>query len=75
MPRVHINLNDIEELEELEELKNLTDLRGASGAADLRRETRDRAGGRGERRFGGAEALDRKRADRRKSSVRSARRI
>lgn len=74
MPRVHINLHDIDEIEELEEQTNWEELIGVAGAEpnrDIRTSTDTRA--RGERRFGGADALDRKRAERRKSSSRPRR--
>jgi hypothetical protein len=77
MPRVHIHVHDIEEIEELEEQEDW-ELQLGLAAADPRREvagsdSRNRT--RGERRFGGNEALDRKRADRRKSFARASRRI
>jgi hypothetical protein len=77
MPRVHINVHDIDEIEELEEQEDW-ELQLGLAPSDPRREI---AGGdgrsrtRGERRFGGNEALDRKRADRRKSFARASRRV
>ena len=80
MPRVHIHLHDIDELEDLEQLEDWEALIGIN--AEGRREGRtdvvgQRGGGRGgfrELHFGGGEAVDRKRAERRKHSARSARR-
>ena len=85
MPRVHINLHDIDEIEELEEQENWEELIGRADAGQ-----RTRAGGaeqRGqpnpagrknggfrEQRFGGGESLDRKRSERRKQTYRAARR-
>jgi len=76
MPRVHINLHDIDEIEDLEDWEELIGL-GAEGRHDSRPAVADQRGSRGgfrEVRFGGGEALDRKRAERRKQSVRSMRR-
>jgi hypothetical protein len=76
MPRVHINLHDIDEIEELEEQ---TDWEAQIGVyaehprRDVRPATDNR--GRGVRRFGGADALDRKRAERRKSISRPIKRV
>ena len=74
MPRVHINLHDIDEIEDLENQEDWEQLLGLS--SDARRDPRNgqdtRA--RGERRFGGSEVVARKRADRRKTGVRVARR-
>jgi hypothetical protein len=77
MPRVNIQVHDIDEIEELEEQEDW-ELQLGLAPADPRRdliggEGRNRT--RGERRFGGNEALDRKRADRRKTYARSGRRI
>ena len=82
MPRVHINLHDIDEIEELEDQEDWEQLIGLSVGEDRRdgrvgQDTRARNGDRargGERRFGGSEVVARKRADRRKTSVRVARR-
>jgi hypothetical protein len=77
MPRVHINIHDIDEIEELEEQEDW-ELQLGLAPTDPRREqpaTDGRSRTRGERRFGGNEALDRKRADRRKSFARASRRI
>jgi hypothetical protein len=81
MPRVHINLHDIDEIEELEEQEDWEELIGLQGAGqrrDARAVGADQRGQRGgfrELRFGGGEALDRKRSERRKQSQRSARRV
>jgi hypothetical protein len=77
MPRVNIHVHDIDEIEELQEQEDW-ELQLGLAPADSRREVgssdnRDRT--RGERRFGGNEALDRKRADRRKNVSRATRRI
>lgn len=74
MPRVHINLHDIDEIEDLEEQEDWEERLGVS--ADGRRDMRgvQEARARGERRFGGSEVVARKRADRRKSATRAARR-
>jgi len=77
MPRVHIHVHDIDEIEELEEQEDW-ELQLGLAPTDPRRdvigsESRNRT--RGERRFGGNEALDRKRADRRKTFARVSRRI
>ena len=77
MPRVNIHVHDIDEIEELEEQEDW-ELQLGLPAPEPRREItggdgRNRA--RGERRFGGNEALDRKRADRRKSFARVGRRV
>ncbi|HEU5097675.1 MAG TPA: hypothetical protein VFU22_01435 [Roseiflexaceae bacterium] len=77
MPRVHINVHDVDEIEELEEQEDW-ELQLGLAPAEPRRElagTDGRNRTRGERRFGGNEALDRKRADRRKSFARASRRI
>jgi hypothetical protein len=77
MPRVNIHVHDIDEIEELEEQEDWEQQLGLA-APDPRRDlpgadSRNRT--RGERRFGGMEAVDRKRADRRKRYVRSTHRI
>jgi hypothetical protein len=79
MPRVRINVHDIDEIEELaqEDWEQL-----GLAAPDQQRATARPNGqerGRGssaprENRFGGTETRDRKRAERRKDSARSARR-
>jgi hypothetical protein len=76
MPRVHINLHDIDEIEELEEQADWEELIGVD-AEQARRDERQAGDtrGRGVRRFGGADALDRKRAERRKSISRPVKRI
>ena len=76
MPRIHINLNDIDEIEDLEDWEELIGL-GAAGRQDNRPAVAEQRGNRGgfrELHFGGSEAVDRKRAERRKQSTRSARR-
>jgi hypothetical protein len=79
MPRVHINLHDLDEIEKLEDQENWEQLLGLA-ADGQRREARpitaDQRGQRGfrEQRIGGSEALDRKRSERRKQVFRSARR-
>jgi hypothetical protein len=76
MPRIHINLHDIDEIEDLEDWEKLIGL-GAEGRRDSRPVVVDQRGSRGgfrEVRFGGGEAVDRKRAERRKHSARSVRR-
>ena len=78
MPRVHINLNDVDEIEDLEQQEDWEDLIGvASKARDSRPASNDGRGQRGfrEQRCGGSEALDRKRSERRKQVFRSTRRI
>lgn len=85
MPRVHINLHDIDEIEELEELENWEELIGLADAGQRTRavgaEQRGQPnpagrknGGFREQRFGGSESVDRKRSERRKQVYRSARR-
>ena len=86
MPRVHINLHDIDEIEELEEQEDWEELIGlpdGSQRRDMRavgadqrgqRNPDGRKGGFRELRFGGSESLDRKRSERRKQVYRSARR-
>jgi hypothetical protein len=79
MPRVHINLHDIDEIEELEEQEDWEELLGLQGDAarrDPRVNAPEQRGQRGfrEQRFGGGEALDRKRSERRKQVYRSVRR-
>ena len=86
MPRVHINLNDIDEIEELEEQEDWEELLGLAAAGQRARavgaEQRGqpnpagrKSGGFREQRFGGGESLDRKRSERRKQSHRSTRRV
>ncbi|MBK9941494.1 MAG: hypothetical protein U0Z44_20110 [Kouleothrix sp.] len=72
MPRVHLYVQDLEAIEELEEHADWEQRVGLNGTA-ARRDARP-GDTRGERRFGGAEALARKRADRRKNVVRATRR-
>jgi hypothetical protein len=87
MPRVHINLHDLDEIEELEELEDWEELIGLADAgqrhnmravgADQRGQPNPagrKSGGFREQRFGGGESLDRKRSERRKQVYRSARR-
>jgi hypothetical protein len=79
MPRIHIHLHDLEEIEDLEQREDWEELIGmdAAGRRDSRADIADQRGSRNgfrELRFGGGEALDRKRAERRKHSTRSARR-
>jgi hypothetical protein len=80
MPRVHINLHDIDEIEELEEQENWEELIGLADAGQRPNaraagpEQRGQRGGFREQRFGGSESLDRKRSERRKQVYRSARR-
>jgi hypothetical protein len=79
MPRIHINVNGIDEIEELEEQEGWEHRLGLADAGQ-RREARPEAGQRRQRgfheqRFGGGEALDRKRSERRKQVFRSGRRV
>jgi len=82
MPRVHINLHDIDEIEDLEELEDWEEQIGLYDPNQHKEVQRygavqERDRGRGasrELRFGGSEARDRKRNERRKESARSARR-
>ena len=77
MPRVNINVHDIDEIEELEEQEGWERQLGLDVAVPRRdlygSDSSNRP--RGERRFGGSEALDRKRADRRKRFARPERRV
>jgi len=80
MPRVHINLHDIDEIEELEqqeEWEKLIEPASAVKGREVRPSSADGRGQRGfrEQRFGGGEALDRKRSERRKQIFRSTRRV
>ena len=81
MPRILTHLHDIDAIEELEELEDWEEQIGLRGA-DARREVRDsaeaRSRGQGDRRLvrlGAADAIDRKRAERRKSFGRANRRV
>jgi hypothetical protein len=85
MPRVHINLHDIDEIEELEEQENWEELIGLPDAGQRARavgtEQRGqpnpagrKASGFREQRFGGGDSLDRRRSERRKQTYRAARR-
>jgi len=79
MPRVHINLSDIDDIEDLEQRDDWEQLIGRESSGkgrELRPAGADVRGQRGfrEQRFGGSEALDRKRSERRKQVFRSARR-
>ncbi len=73
MPRINIHLHDLDALEELEDdWDALTGLDAEAAPRDTRE-----VGGRDRgatRRFSGAEAIDRKRADRRKQVFRPAKR-
>jgi hypothetical protein len=68
MPRVHIQVQDLDSIESLEEMENWDELLGLNGEEPRRDniggDPRNR--GRGERRFGGSESLARKRDERRK---------
>lgn len=66
MPRLHVHLNDIDDLDDMEGWPARISAAAPGARPDERR--------RGERRFGGAEAIDRKRADRRKQVYRPAKR-
>ncbi|HNP84664.1 MAG TPA: hypothetical protein PKK78_00930 [Kouleothrix sp.] len=73
MPRIPLsahNLEDIEALEEHEHWEAMIGRNPADGRYDNRQPD-----ARGERRFNGAEALARKRADRRKHIARAQRRV
>jgi hypothetical protein len=74
MPRLHINLHDIDEIEDLEDQENWDALLGIGDARRDARNTLDTRA-RGERRFGGSEVVARKRADRRKRGLSVAKRI
>lgn len=76
MPRLHIHVHDIDEIADLEDQAEWEAQlgRGTDQRRELNTTTDTRNRGRGERRFGGSEALDRKRADRRKHVGRSVRR-
>jgi hypothetical protein len=65
MPCVHLYVQDPDEIEELEELEDWDALVGLSDG-DERHEQRSETHGRGERRYGGSEAVARKREERRK---------
>jgi hypothetical protein len=81
MPRVRINLHDIDAIEELEEQEDWEELIGLHDADQQReiqrysgaQERRRQHGRPRELRFGGAEALERRRAERRKQIARSRR--
>lgn len=81
MPRVRINVHDIDEIEDLaaegdwEQQLGLPepDQQRAISRANVQERSRGNGAPR-ENRFGGTETRDRKRAERRKASVRSARR-
>lgn len=78
MPRVRIYLHDIDEIEHLDQEEDWAELIGDAG--NTRRDGRantpsaDGRSGMREQRFGGSEALDRKRAERRKKVARNTRR-
>lgn len=72
MPRVHIHVQDREDIEELEQQDDWETQVGAVSERPARPERG--TGGRGYRRPGGAEALDRKYSERRKSVHRGGRR-
>lgn len=69
MPRVRIHLHDIDDIEELEEQEDWEEQIG------LRLDPRSTARDDVETRFRGAEARERKRAERRKNMVRAGRRF
>lgn len=73
MPRINIHLHDLDELDQLEDdWDALTGLDAEAAPRDTREiGARERGAA---RRFGGAEAIDRKRADRRKQVFRAAKR-
>ena len=80
MPRIHINIHAIDEIEDLEQNEEWEQLLGRDSAGkgrEARPAGNDGRGQRGfrEQRFGGSEALDRKRSERRKHVFRSARRV
>jgi hypothetical protein len=70
MPRVHINVQDINEIEELEDQEDWVEQLGLANSDSRRVSPNDpSARGNGQRRevrFGGAESLERRRNDRRK---------
>lgn len=72
MPRIHIHVQDIEEIEELEQQEDWDTQIGITPEPP-QRETRS-ADGRGYRRPGGAEALDRRYSERRKKVYRGGKR-
>lgn len=75
MPRLRINLHDIDEIADLEQQEDWERQIGQHEPEPPRPAERDRArGGSRELRFGGSEARDRKRSERRKEIARSARR-
>jgi hypothetical protein len=81
MPRVRINLHDIEEIEDLEDQEDWEELIGLYDSDQQRAAPRvnpqERGRGNGaprENRFGGTEVRDRKRSERRKEIARSNRR-
>lgn len=73
MPRIHIPAYDLDTIEDMEEQEDWEAVIGRT-APDARRDGRS-ADTRGERRFGGADSLARKRADRRKNVSRPQRRV
>ena len=78
MPRIHINVQDIDDIEDLQEQEDW-ELQLGLAVPTQRPETRDRFetqryGQRRVQRLSGAEALDRKRSERRKQVVRGGRR-
>jgi hypothetical protein len=75
MPRVHINLHDIDEIEDLEDQEDWEQLIGVAVGEHRDARNGQESRSRGERRFGGSEVVARKRADRRKTGVRVARRV
>ena len=76
MPRILTHLHDIDEIEELEEQADWEELIGID-AEQTRRDERQAGDSRwrSTRRFSGADALDRKRAERRKNVARATKRI
>lgn len=77
MPRIPINLHSIDDLNELDEQQDwqaqLSETPTRRAAGPTNKTTRNNRGFR-EQRFGGSEALDRKRAERRKHVHRTDRR-
>ncbi|GAB4210536.1 MAG: hypothetical protein OHK0022_43690 [Roseiflexaceae bacterium] len=72
MPRVHIHVQDIEDIEELEDQEDWDTQIGVTPEPP-QREARGPTG-RGYRRIGAAEALDRKHGERRKKVYRGGKR-
>ncbi len=72
MPRIHIHVQDIEDIDELEGQEDWDEQIGVTPEPP-QREARG-TGGRGYRRANGAEALDRKHSERRKTVYRGGKR-